>query len=287
MSAQAKHRVIFISGLSGAGKSVVLHALEDLDYYCIDNFPIKLISSFFAHLNEYPAQIAIGINAHNQEAMMPELLNLIRDSENNLAMGIELIFLEADNDILMKRYSETRRKHPFSNNNSPLQDAISNERSLLTSLAESADLKIDTTRLNVHDLRDLVNRRIAGRDTSNLSIQLISFGFKYSAPHDADFIFDVRCLPNPYWESSLRGFSGKDKEVIEYLDSQPLAHKMADQLSSFISEWLEYFDAENRSYLTIGIGCTGGRHRSVYIVDKLAAVLSDGHDQLIINHRDL
>jgi len=287
MSPQAKHKVIFISGLSGAGKSVVLHTLEDLGYYCIDNFPIKLISEFFSHLNEYPAQIAIGINAHNQESMMPELLNLIRDSENNQAMGMELIFLEADNDILMKRYSETRRKHPFSNNSLPLEDAINNERSLLTSLAELADLKIDTTRLNVHDLRDLVNRRIAGRDISNLSVQLISFGFKYGAPHDADFIFDVRCLPNPYWESTLRNFSGQDKEVIEYLDGQPLAHKMANQLFSFISEWLEYFDAENRSYLTIGIGCTGGRHRSVYIVDKLAAVLSGDRDQLIIKHRDL
>lgn len=264
-----------------------MHTLEDLGYYCIDNFPIKLISSFFNHLNEYPAQIAIGINAHNQESMMSELLKLIRDSNNNQSMAAELVFLEADNDVLMKRYSETRRKHPFSNNSLPLQDAIKNERSLLASLAESADLKIDTTRFNVHDLRDLVSRRIAGRDVSNLSIQLISFGFKHGAPHDADFVFDVRCLPNPYWESSLRSFSGRDKEVVEFLDNQPLAHKMADQLSTFITDWLEYFDAENRSYLTIGIGCTGGRHRSVYIVDKLAAVLSESWDQLIIKHRDL
>lgn len=287
MTAHLKHKVIFISGLSGAGKSVVMHTLEDLGYYCIDNFPIKLISSFFNHLNEYPAQIAIGINAHNQESMMSELLKLIRDSNNNQSMAAELVFLEADNDVLMKRYSETRRKHPFSNNSLPLQDAIKNERSLLASLAESADLKIDTTRFNVHDLRDLVSRRIAGRDVSNLSIQLISFGFKHGAPHDADFVFDVRCLPNPYWESSLRSFSGRDKEVVEFLDNQPLAHKMADQLSTFITDWLEYFDAENRSYLTIGIGCTGGRHRSVYIVDKLAAVLSESWDQLIIKHRDL
>ncbi len=281
------HKIIFVSGLSGAGKSIALHTLEDLEFYCIDNFPIMLLPSLFNNINDYPANIAIGINAHNQENSIADLQDIINRTKQTEGLSLKLIYLEADNDALTKRYSETRRKHPFSNKNTSLQEAIDGERALLATLAESADLKIDTTRYNVHDLRDLVSRRIAGRDESALSIQLISFGFKYGSPHDADFIFDVRCLPNPHWEKSLRGFTGKDKEIIDYLDKQPAAHKMSEQLAAFLAEWLEFFEAENRSYLTIGIGCTGGRHRSVYIVERLAADLSKKRDQLLVKHRDL
>lgn len=287
MPPATSHKIIFVSGLSGAGKSIVLHALEDLGFYCVDNFPIRLLPTFFDNIDEYPTEIAIGINAHNQESVIADLLNIINETKLQDELSPELLYLEADNDALTKRYSETRRKHPFSDNNISLQNAIENERTLLVTVAESADLKIDTTRYNVHDLRDLVVRRIAERDDSALSIQLISFGFKYGAPHDADFIFDVRCLPNPYWEKSLRGLTGRDQEIIDFLDKQPAAHKMSEQLEAFLSDWLGYFDAENRSYLTIAIGCTGGRHRSVYIVEKLARALTASREQLIVKHRDL
>ena len=286
MNDNEKNRVIFVSGLSGAGKSVVLNTLEDLNFYCIDNFPIGLLDNLSDQLHQYPKLIAIGINARNQETKIPSLTESIKQFKNN-NIEAELIYLEADNDILTKRYSETRRKHPFSSEDMPLHDAIENEYKFLTPLAESADLKIDTSHTTVHDLRKLISQRVAGRSFNDLSIQLISFGYKHGTPRDADFVFDVRCLPNPYWEKNLRSYSGKDKDVIEFLQNQPLVSKMADQLISFLSEWLIQFEAEGRSYLTIAVGCTGGRHRSVYLIDRLAENITASGRQVIIRHRDL
>lgn len=280
------HRLIFVSGLSGAGKSVVLHTLEDLDFYCIDNFPIGLLDKLSEQIAEYPRLIAIGINARSQEQRIPELaesINRFRHSN----VSTELIFLEADNDVLTKRYSETRRKHPFSSARNSLHDAIEDEHQLLHPLADIADLKIDTSHTNVHDLRKIVHERVAGRKSAALSIQLISFGYKHGTPRDADFIFDVRCLPNPYWINELRVYSGKDHVVIDYLEAQPLVLTMAKQLTGFLTEWIPRFEDENRSYLTIAIGCTGGRHRSVYIIDRLAEVILASGKQVIVRHRDL
>jgi len=281
-----KRRLIFISGLSGAGKSVVLHTLEDINYYCIDNFPIGLLDKLFEQIHQYPANIAIGINARNQEKLIPTLPECMRRFKGS-NIDTELIFLEADNDILQKRYSETRRKHPFSTENESLHDAIQKEQELLKILADIADIKIDTSHTTVHDLRKTINERVVGRKHTSLSIQLVSFGFKHGIPRDADFIFDVRCLPNPYWETSLRAYSGKDKPVIDYLNQQPLVGKMTWQLASFLTEWIPCFEAESRSYLTIGVGCTGGRHRSVFIVEQLSATILDLGKQAIIKHRDL
>ena len=286
MNDNEKNRLIFVSGLSGAGKSVVLHTLEDLNFYCIDNFPIGLLDNLSDQLHQYPKLIAIGINARNQETKIPSLAESIKQFKNN-NIEAELIYLEADNDILTKRYSETRRKHPFSSEDMPLHDAIENECKFLTPLVESADLKIDTSHTTVHDLRKLICQRVAGRSFNDLSIQLISFGYKHGIPRDADFVFDVRCLPNPYWGKNLRSYSGKDKDVIEFLQNQPLVLKMADQLISFLSEWLIQFEAEGRSYLTIAVGCTGGRHRSVYLIDGLAENITASGRQVIIRHRDL
>jgi len=286
MDDNEKNRVIFVSGLSGAGKSVVLHTLEDLNFYCIDNFPIGLLDSLSDQLHQYPKLIAIGINARNQETKISSLKKIINQFKKN-NIEAELIYLEADNDILTKRYSETRRKHPFSSEDMPLHDAIKNEHKLLAPLVEAADLKIDTSHTTVHDLRKLISQRVVGRSFNDLSIQLISFGYKHGTPRDADFVFDVRCLPNPYWEKNLRNYSGKDNDVIEFLQSQPLVSKMADQLISFLSEWLIQFEAEGRSYLTIAIGCTGGRHRSVYLIDRLAGNIAASGRQVIIRHRDL
>jgi UPF0042 nucleotide-binding protein len=279
-------RIIFVSGLSGAGKSIVLHTLEDLDFYCIDNFPIGLLQNFSQQLTHYPDWIAIGINARSQESLIASISNFI-DEFRKSKINTELIYLEADNDTLIKRYSETRRKHPFSDENLPLNDAINNEHNLLISLAEKADFKIDTSHTTIHDLRKLIGQRVVGRNYNSLSIQLESFGYKFGNPRDADFQFDVRCLPNPYWEKNLRIFSGKDQKVIEFLEQQPLVTLMSNQLVGFLSEWLKHFEAENRSYLTIAIGCTGGRHRSVYLVDKLGESIRSTGRQVIIKHRDL
>jgi RNase adapter protein RapZ len=281
-----KRRLIFVSGLSGAGKSVVLHTLEDLDFYCIDNFPIGLLDRLSEQINQYPKLIAIGINARSQEDRIPELAETI-SSFRHSNVSAELIFLEADNDVLTKRYSETRRKHPFSTSQNSLHNAIENEQGLLNPLADIADLKIDTSHTTVHDLRKIIHERVAGRKSAALSIQLISFGYKHGAPRDADFIFDVRCLPNPYWINDLRAFSGKDQPVMDYLEDQPLVQRMTEQLSTFLTEWMPRFEDENRSYLTIAIGCTGGRHRSVYIVGKLADTILATGRQVIVRHRDL
>ena len=280
------NRVIFVSGLSGAGKSVVLHTLEDLNFYCIDNLPIGLLENLFDQLLQYPKHIAIGINARNQESLIPTLTQCINKFRKT-KIHTELIYLEADSDVLTKRYSETRRKHPFSDESIPLGTAISNERQLLSPLATSADLIIDTSQTTVHDLRKLISERVFGRNHYSLSLQLMSFGFKNGSPRDADFVFDIRCLPNPYWEKNLRDHSGKDEDVILYLEQQSLVIKMVEDLVSFLTEWLNHFEAENRSYLTVAVGCTGGRHRSVYIVDRLAEKLPVMEKQIIVRHRDL
>lgn len=286
MNANNRHRLIFVSGLSGAGKSVVMHTLEDLDFYCIDNFPIGLLDRLHEQIDQYPKKIAIGINVRNQEHKLAELTASI-DRFRHGRIAAELIFLEADNDVLTKRYSETRRKHPFSSAHESLHDAIENEQKLLNSLADIADLKIDTSHTNVHDLRKLIHERVAGRPSGSLSIQLISFGFKHGVPRDADFLFDVRCLPNPYWVTDLRGYSGNDQQIIDYLEQQPMVNKMTDQLIELLAEWIPMFEAENRSYLTIAVGCTGGRHRSVYIINRLAESIRATGRQVIIRHRDL
>jgi UPF0042 nucleotide-binding protein len=281
-----KRRLIFVSGLSGAGKSVVLHTLEDLDFYCIDNFPIGLLDKLFEQIQEYPRAIAIGINARNQEHLIPSLPSCMRKFKD-CNIDTELVFLEADIDVLKKRYSETRRKHPFSTQNESLHDAIGNEQRLLSVLADIADLKIDTSHTSVHDLRKLINERVVGRKFTSMSIQLVSFGFKYGIPRDADFIFDVRCLPNPYWVSNLRAYSGRDAPVIEYLSQQPLVGKMTSHLGLFVTEWIPFFEEENRSYLTIAVGCTGGRHRSVFIIEQLSKIITALGKQVIIKHRDI
>ncbi len=230
--------------------------------------------------------IAIGINARNQETKIGAFTDLIENLKK-ADVDTEIVFLEADTEILIKRYSETRRKHPFSSDRISLHDAIINEHDLLVPLAASADFKIDTSHTTVHDLREIVISRIVGRDINVISIQLISFGFKNGIPRDADFIFDVRCLPNPYWDKTLRDFTGKDQAVIEFLGKQALVQGMSEQLCVFFNEWLQHFEAENRSYLTIAAGCTGGRHRSVYIIEKLASCIEESGRPVKVRHRDL
>lgn len=279
-------RLIFVSGLSGAGKSVVLHTLEDLNYYCIDNLPIKLMDKLADELELLPEDIAIGIDARNISRDLTSLPQGINDIS---AQGVktELIFLDASEDVLTKRFSETRRKHPLSSQAVSLDEAIKSERRILSALSEMADLRIDTSHTTVHDLRSLIRERITERAYDTLSLQLMSFGYKSGTPRDADFVFDVRCLPNPYWDNTLRPYSGREKPIMDFLGRQPLVTRMQEQLSSFLKDWIPVFESENRSYLTIAIGCTGGRHRSVYIVDRLAEDMHADDRQVIIRHRDL
>ncbi|MBI2970593.1 MAG: RNase adapter RapZ, partial [Gammaproteobacteria bacterium] len=199
----------------------------------------------------------------------------------------EVVFMEANDEVLTKRFSETRRRHPLSSDSVALPDAIVKERVLLSALSDMADLRIDTSFTAVHELRDLVHKRIAMRAAGSLSMQFVSFGYKHGTPRDADFVFDVRCLPNPHWDKELRKHSGKDPEVVDFLMSQPGAVKMADDLKAFLDEWVPRFEAENRSYLCIAVGCTGGHHRSVFIVEQLARHFQAQGRQILVKHRDL
>jgi len=278
--------MIFVSGLSGAGKSVVLHTLEDLNYYCIDNLPISLMDKLSDEFDVLPENIAIGIDARNIKRELNFLPETIR-KVGGAGIEAELIFLDASEDVLTKRFSETRRKHPLSSGSVPLDEAISQERQILSALSDIADLRIDTSHTTVHDLRNLIKERISERASETLSIQLMSFGYKYGTPRDADFIFDVRCLPNPYWDNTLRPYSGREQPVMSFLEQQPLVARMQEHLITFLDEWLPAFEKESRSYLTIAVGCTGGRHRSVYLADRLAERMREAGRHVILRHRDL
>jgi len=285
-----KQRLIVISGLSGAGKTVALHTLEDSGFYCIDNLPIGLLNEFghqLTDLKSIPAEeIAVGIDARNPEHMianLPESIELLKQQN----LSVELIYIEANDDILTKRYSETQRKHPLSTEAIPLAEAIEKERGIMERFSESADLRIDTSLLSMYGLRDLVREQIVNHPTEALSIQFVSFGYKHGVPKDADFVFDTRCLPNPYWEKDLRLLTGKDKAVIEFLDNQELAKDLYAQIKDFVAYWTPHFEASNRSYLCFAIGCTGGQHRSVYLAEKLANYFRQQDKHVIINHRDI
>jgi UPF0042 nucleotide-binding protein len=283
-------RLIVVTGLSGAGKTVVLNALKDLDYYCIDNLPIGLLIEFCQHTWEqdhaHYQQVAAGIDARNPPAILASAPGVLRRL-NSDRLTSEIIFIDATEETLIRRFSETRRKHPLSSERVSLAEAIKQERQLLGPLGEQADLRIDTSRTSVNQLWNYVKERVVQRSKAMLSLQLISFGFKQGVPRDADFVFDVRCLPNPHWETQLRDCSGRDPKVITFLEQASLVGEMVRTISAFLDGWIPRFEAENRSYLTIGIGCTGGYHRSVYIVEQLAAHFSDQGKAVLISHRDM
>ena len=283
--------LIIISGLSGSGKSVALRALEDIDFYCIDNLPLSLLDAFALDVqsqsdSSMQRNVAVGIDARSR----PEQLDRFTDIINGLktkGINCKVLFLRADDATLLKRFSETRRKHPLSGTATPLADAIDDETRLLSPIAANADMFIDTSRTNVHQLRDLV-MEFQGKSGSNrVSLLLRSFGFKHGVPADADFVFDARCLPNPHWQPALRNLTGKDREVAEYLEGEPLARQFYDTLETFLSTWIPHFEADNRSYLSVAIGCTGGQHRSVYLVEKLARQLGSLPVDIMTRPREL
>lgn len=286
----AGRRLIIISGLSGAGKSVALHTFEDVGMYCIDNLPVSLLPELANQIRngsiQAAAEIAIGIDARNPENEIRKLPDIISKLKND-SLTVELVFIEANDEVLTRRFSETRRKHPLSSNTVSLAEAIKNERKIMQDLSEYADFRIDTSHTLQHGLRDIVRKRIANRPLATLSIQFISFGFKFGIPGDADFVFDTRCLPNPYWEESLRSLNGKDPAVISFLSNEKLVADMIAQIRDYLNFWIPHFEADNRSYLCVALGCTGGQHRSVYISEQLAGFFSGRGKHVIIIHRDM
>ena len=287
---ETKRRLIIVSGLSGAGKTVVLNSLEDLSCYTIDNLPISLLSELISQFSkedtDLPELVAIGIDARNKKNDLDYLPKRIKSFLNE-KIKIELIYIDANDEVLTKRFSETRRKHPLSSDQVSLLDAIHKEREITLEIAQASDLLIDTSFMHLKELRDIVCERIVRRNKSILSLQIISFGYKNGLPKDSDFIFDLRCLPNPYWEKHLRQYTGKDEPIIEFLLKESSVMQMLYDLKYFLEKWIPRFEMDNRSYLTIACGCTGGHHRSVFIAEQLAKNFVQEERQVIIRHRDL
>ena len=283
-------RLIIVSGLSGSGKSVALRVLEDIGYYCVDNLPVSLLTSCIEATTggETPRSelLAVGIDARNPRSSLDALPQLMRELRNQGIEG-ELLFLQSDDDILLKRYSETRRRHPLADEGTALRAAISSEREILADVMNAADLIIDTSRTSIYELADTIRERVDRRGKRGLSVLIESFGFKFGIPTDADFVFDLRSLPNPYWTLELRGLSGRDEEVMRFLDAQPPFEKMFEDIVGFLRRWIPHYATVNRGYLTVACGCTGGQHRSVYMAEKLAAALRESHDQVLTRHNEL
>jgi len=280
-------KLVIVSGLSGSGKSIALQVLEDLEYYCIDNLPINMLEALTKEItaakHEY---VAIGIDARNVATELGRFPEQIKQLEKN-NIDCEIFFLEASNLALIKRFSETRRKHPLSNQEVPLNEAIIQERYLLEPISSKADLRLDTSATNVHQLRDIIKARVQKADNQSISIMFESFGFKHGVPVNADFVFDIRCLPNPHWVPELRTSTGFDDPVIDYLDQHKDVDEMLNDIMSFTDKWIPHFEADNRSYITIAIGCTGGQHRSVYLVNKLAKLTKNKHNNVLSRHREI
>jgi UPF0042 nucleotide-binding protein len=257
-----------------------------MGYYVVDNLPWVLLPDLLANLSKSHTHVAISLDSRNIPSD-PEELNKIFEEVLSTYQDVEALYLDADDHTLLKRYSETRRKHPLSSGNVSLQEAIDKERVLLEPVANRADLIIDTRDLSSHELACLMRDRIAPREQNTLSILFESFGFKYGIPNNADYIFDIRCLPNPYWEPSLRGFNGLDEPVINFLIQHANVKKMEESIETFLENWIPAFKEDQRSYLTIAIGCTGGQHRSVYMAEKLADYFGQKYKNVQVRHREI
>lgn len=285
--------LVFVSGLSGAGKSVALDMLEDLDYFCIDNLPLALAASLnpselAKHDSRYQ-RIAVGIDARACAAdvrIFPEYIKRTRAEHPDYS--IRVIFLTALPDVLMRRFSETRRRHPLTSADRVLREAITLEHQLLTPVSEIADITLDTSQTNLHELREMMRSTLHPLDDqSSLSIVLRSFGFKFGAPNGLDLMFDVRCLPNPHWSPELREKTGRDPEVQQWLSSQEAVNKMQSDIERFLADWVPAYAAQDRHYLTVGIGCTGGQHRSVYLAEVIGHSLQQEYPLTSIRHTEL
>ncbi len=284
MSTNSDKKWLIISGRSGSGKTVCLRSLEDLGFYCIDNLPMSLFPALIDSADLTQNRIAVSLDARNlpDPTHLHEILLQIKQHPH-----WEILYFDADDNILLKRFSETRRKHPLSDNETSLQEAIKEEKMLLEAVANAATLFVDTSHLSETQLRHLIRERIAARSTEHLSILFQSFGYKNGIPADADYVFDLRCLPNPYWQDSLRALTGQDQAVIQFLEDNSLVNKMFEEITRFLNEWIPCYEKDKRSYLTINLGCTGGQHRSVYFAERLMRYYQSKYPQVQVRHRDL
>jgi UPF0042 nucleotide-binding protein len=277
-------QLVLISGVSGSGKSVALNALEDAGYYCIDNLPVKLLPELVAFLAQAGyMRVALSMDSRSGEALdgLPHHLESLRAGGTD----VKVLFLDARDDTLIQRFSETRRRHPLHDGQRTLPESIAREREVLEDIANLSH-HIDTSELSPHVLRNWV-REFVEVPAAGLTLLFQSFAYKHGVPLDADMVFDVRCLPNPHYDPRLRPFTGRDAPVIEFCKGDPAVQKMRGDISRFIGDWLPCFDRDSRSYLTVAIGCTGGRHRSVYLSETIAAEFRARHDRVLVRHREL
>ena len=280
-------QLVIVTGMSGAGKTLVLNTLEDQGYYCIDNLPLELLD---AALNTdrllKRKKIAIGIDVRSGRKYLQKLPDMIESFRDEFKTDI--VYLYAGKSVLIKRYDETRRKHPLTDDKTPLREAIVKEYDLLLPVREISDFKIDTSTTNIYELASLIKKRICASEQQSLSLMFQSFGFKYGTPRDSDFLFDVRCLPNPYWEPELRKYTGLEGKIKTWLSSHDLVNEMENDLTLLINNWIPHIIDSQRAYLTISIGCTGGHHRSVYLTEKLATYFQKIYgNSVIVQHREL
>lgn len=283
-------KLVVLSGRSGSGKTTALQALEDAGFYCIDNLPAMLLPELITLMTssqESQRRIAVSIDARNLTSNLERFPALHSQLKSMPNLGCEVIYLDASEATLLKRFSATRRKHPLTDRYSGLQDAIEQERHLLEPMASLADMRIDTTYMTLYDLRDRIKMRINQTREQSLSILFESFGFKHGAPLDSDFTFDVRSLPNPHWIAELRPLTGLDSAVQTFLHASSDVIEMQQDITSFLERWIPRIRQDNRSYLTIAIGCTGGQHRSVYLAEQLASHFSQIMDNVHVRHREL
>ena len=284
---KATVQLVIISGRSGSGKTVALRALEDLGYYCIDNLPVLFLPELTDIAPQRYPKLAVSIDIRNIPEDESYMGNLIGNIKDNPKIHSTVIYCDADDKVLIKRYSETRRLHPLSKNHLSLSEAIVLERTKLSSLCGYADLRIDTSDLSVHDLSNEVVTSILGSPQKNLVMVFESFGFKYGIAKDADFVFDARFLPNPYWEKELRSYTGLDEPVKDFFKRYPSVFTYIKQIDDMIMYWLRDIESSNRSYLTVSIGCTGGCHRSVFIAQSLADKFNERGFNVQVRHRSL
>jgi UPF0042 nucleotide-binding protein len=283
-------RLVVVSGRSGSGKTSALNVLEDAGFTCIDNLPTSLLPELINQINIYSnirqLKLAVGIDARNLTGDLTSIPSTLRLIEK-IGVKVDVIFLQAQPSDLLRRYSETRRKHPLSTDSIGLKEAIGLEKELLSPIADIADRIVDTSGLSLHQLRDLIKNTVIPDNQQTMSILFQSFGFKQGTPNDADFVFDVRCLPNPYWKAELRALTGNDSGVIEFLESQVDVASMLADIIGYLTRWIPKFQANNRSYLTISIGCTGGQHRSVYMANRLYEHFSNEYQFVQVIHKEL
>jgi UPF0042 nucleotide-binding protein len=282
-------KLMIISGRSGSGKTTCLHLFEDLGYYCVDNIPASLLDALATRLsaeNLRLDRVAVSIDARNISEDLKQFPEIYARLEASSING-QIIFLDADDKILLKRFSETRRKHPLSNEQLGLMEAITYEKELLAPISQLADLTINTNDLSIHQLRDIIKNRVAAKDSTGLALQFLSFGFKHGIPVDADMVYDARCLPNPHWIPELREFTGLDSPVMAYLEKQPEVVELFEDIRDFLERWLPSFQSNNRSYITVAIGCTGGQHRSVYLCEKLKQHFTASGYNAQVRHKEL